>query len=281
MSSSASLNSRQLYWAKRIVATIKAMNLPGDQGPRACDIALATVRVESNFKMYANGNNPASLKLPHDAVGWDHGSVGLFQQQVGGAPNSTANWGTTAQCMDVGYSTRKFVNTLLHRDWLHMSNGEAAQAVQGSAFPDRYQEQDAWAVRLRKELWSGTSAAPAPKPTPRPAPKPTSSGTTYTVRSGDTLSGIAARYHTTWKTLQRLNGISNPNLIYVGQKLRISSTPGKTVPVTKVSTTYTVRSGDTLSGIASRYHTTWKKLQTLNNIKNPNLIYVGQKLRIG
>lgn len=44
---------------------------------------------------------------------------------------------------------------------------------------------------------------------------------TYTVKSGDTLSGIAARYGTTWQALQAKNGLSNPNLIYPGQVLRI------------------------------------------------------------
>lgn len=44
---------------------------------------------------------------------------------------------------------------------------------------------------------------------------------TYTVRAGDTLSGIAARYGTTWQHLQQINGIRNANLIHVGQVLRI------------------------------------------------------------
>lgn len=44
---------------------------------------------------------------------------------------------------------------------------------------------------------------------------------TYTVRAGDTLSGIAARYGTTWQHLQQINGIRNANLIRVGQVLRI------------------------------------------------------------
>ena len=44
----------------------------------------------------------------------------------------------------------------------------------------------------------------------------------YTVKSGDTLSGIAARYGTTYQKLAQLNGISNPNLIYPGQKIKIS-----------------------------------------------------------
>ena len=44
---------------------------------------------------------------------------------------------------------------------------------------------------------------------------------TYTVRSGDTLSGIAARYGTSANALARLNGIQNPNLIYPGETLRL------------------------------------------------------------
>lgn len=48
-----------------------------------------------------------------------------------------------------------------------------------------------------------------------------SAGRTYTVRAGDTLSGIAARYGTTWQRLQQINGIKNPNLIRVGQVLKI------------------------------------------------------------
>lgn len=43
----------------------------------------------------------------------------------------------------------------------------------------------------------------------------------YTVQSGDTLSGIAAKYGTNYQSIANLNGISNPNLIYPGQKLRV------------------------------------------------------------
>lgn len=49
----------------------------------------------------------------------------------------------------------------------------------------------------------------------------TSTQRTYTVRYGDTLSGIASRYGTTWQSLQRLNSLRNPNRIYPGQKLNI------------------------------------------------------------
>lgn len=96
---------------------------------------------------------------------------------------------------------------------------------------------------------------------------------TYTVKRGDTLSGIAKKYGTTVANLQKLNGISNPNKIYAGQKLKISgSTPAKQY--------YTVKRGDTLSGIAAKYGTSVNRLASLNGIKNPNLIRVGQKLRV-
>lgn len=96
---------------------------------------------------------------------------------------------------------------------------------------------------------------------------------TYTVQKGDTLSGIAQRFGTTWQTLQKLNGIQNANLIYPGQVLRLSGSVPQAV-------TYTVRAGDTLSGIAQKYGTTWQAIQKLNDIKNANLIYPGQVLRI-
>ena len=43
----------------------------------------------------------------------------------------------------------------------------------------------------------------------------------YIVQSGDTLSGIASKYGTSYQKVAQLNGISNPNVIYVGQKLRV------------------------------------------------------------
>lgn len=50
---------------------------------------------------------------------------------------------------------------------------------------------------------------------------------TYLIRSGDTLSGIAARYHTSVGALAKLNGIANPNLIYAGRTLRLPGHSGK------------------------------------------------------
>ncbi len=101
---------------------------------------------------------------------------------------------------------------------------------------------------------------------------PDSSAVTYTVKSGDTLSGIANKYGTTVSELVSLNNISNPDKIYVGEVLKISSGTS--------AVTYTVKSGDTLSGIANKYGTTVSELVSLNNISNPDKIYAGEVLTI-
>ncbi|WP_050069739.1 glycoside hydrolase family 25 protein [Anaerosalibacter massiliensis] len=99
--------------------------------------------------------------------------------------------------------------------------------------------------------------------------------TFYTVKKGDNLSTIAKKYGTTVNNLVEINNIKNPNLIYPGQKIKISGNIAS-----KKSTIYTVKKGDNLSNISKRYNTTVNKLVKLNNIKNPNLIYPGQKIRI-
>lgn len=107
----------------------------------------------------------------------------------------------------------------------------------------------------------------------------TSSETIYIVKKGDTLSGIASKYGTTYQALASYNGISNPNLIGVGQAIKIPN--GTMSHITNTSSrTYIVKSGDTLSSIAKKYGTTYQKIAKDNNISNPNKIYPGQKLTI-
>lgn len=100
----------------------------------------------------------------------------------------------------------------------------------------------------------------------------------YTVVKGDTLSGIANKYGTTYQKLAEYNGISNPNLILVGQKIKIPNSNSSSSSIT-----YVVKSGDTLSGIASKYGMNWKDLYNKNKSvigNNPNLIKPGQVLVI-
>ncbi|MFC4712807.1 LysM peptidoglycan-binding domain-containing protein [Planococcus dechangensis] len=108
---------------------------------------------------------------------------------------------------------------------------------------------------------------------------PPTGGTTYTVKAGDTLYSIAKKYNVTVAALAKANNITNYNLIRVGQVLVI---PGTTPPPPPPATTvkYTVKAGDTLYSIASKYNTTVSAIATANKITNVNLISVGQVLII-
>ncbi|AFS69628.1 LysM peptidoglycan-binding domain-containing protein [Exiguobacterium antarcticum] len=104
---------------------------------------------------------------------------------------------------------------------------------------------------------------------------PPSGSKTYTVKSGDTLYKIANLYNVSVAALAKANNITNYNLINVGQVLVI---PGTTPPPATV--TYTVKAGDTLYSIATKYGVTVTALASANKITNVNLISVGQVLVI-
>ena len=101
----------------------------------------------------------------------------------------------------------------------------------------------------------------------------------YTVKAGDSLSAIAARYAVQMASIKKVSAIANPNMLSIGENLYI---PGKAAGSSLVGTvTVTVKAGDTLGAIAARYNMTLNKLLTFNPaIKDPNRIYVGQKITI-
>lgn len=100
----------------------------------------------------------------------------------------------------------------------------------------------------------------------------------YTVAVGDTLIGIADKYHVTLNDILAINDIPDPNLIYPGQIIKIRIHDDRRQADTY--RIYVVKPGDTLSGIASRYHTTVAALARINRISDPNLIYPGQIIKI-
>jgi LysM repeat protein len=109
------------------------------------------------------------------------------------------------------------------------------------------------------------------------------SGRTYTVRRGDTLSGIAARHGTTVAALMQANGLRS-SLIYAGQRLTIpgGGSSGAVNSGSSQSSTgqvYTVQRGDTLFDIAVRYGTTVPAIMQANNLYS-SIIYAGQRLAI-
>ena len=99
---------------------------------------------------------------------------------------------------------------------------------------------------------------------------------TYSVQAGDTLWGISKIYGVTIRDLVEWNGIRDPNLIRVGQVLRIKDPAG----ASKGDILYRIRPGDTLSEIAQRYGVRMGDIVKLNGIQDPDKIYAGDKLLI-
>jgi len=126
-------------------------------------------------------------------------------------------------------------------------------------------------------------ATPAPTAEPTAVPEEAtpapSESTTHVVQPGENLFRIALRYNMTTEALAQANGIANPRLIYVGQKLTIPA-GAQPSPPSGDETTYVVQPGDNLFRIALRYNMSYLYLAQHNGITNPSHIYVGQVLSI-
>lgn len=112
----------------------------------------------------------------------------------------------------------------------------------------------------------------------------------YTVRSGDTLSHVGARFGVTVAALQRANGLGSSTLIRTGQRLNVPTSSSGTTSTGSSSTkssgsvrsgrTYTVRSGDTLSSIAAANGTSLRSVVAVNPGISANNLQVGQKISL-
>jgi endonuclease/exonuclease/phosphatase family metal-dependent hydrolase/murein DD-endopeptidase MepM/ murein hydrolase activator NlpD len=143
----------QMQRAASVVSQGRQMGI-SDQG---IVIALATASQESGFRVYANDGKgsdlasdqqgiAASLNIPHDVVGTDHGSLGVFQQQW-------PWWGTMNELMDPAPSARLFYTALLKvPGWENLSVTVAAQRVQSSAYPDAYADDEPIARQLLEAI---------------------------------------------------------------------------------------------------------------------------------
>jgi cell wall-associated NlpC family hydrolase len=134
------LTARQMAVAREYVSVGKQLGVP--RGGQI--IAIMMALQESSLRVLANANVPASFSYPHDGVGSDHDSLGTAQQRP------AAGWGTVEQLMDPAYNVRAFFGgpigpnhgsppgLLDIRGWQSLDKGQAAQAVQVSAFPELY-----------------------------------------------------------------------------------------------------------------------------------------------
>ncbi len=116
------------------------------------------------------------------------------------------------------------------------------------------------------------TAAPTATPTAAPAGE-----RTHVVQPGENLFRISLHYGLTYQTVAAANGIINPDLIYVGQRLIIPA-EGTTEPTGEK--VHVVQPGENLFRIALRYGVTVEALAVANDISNVNLIYPGQRLVI-
>ncbi len=125
-------------------------------------------------------------------------------------------------------------------------------------------------------------------PEPYIAPVPVSNSERYIVQKGDILSRLASDFDTTTKTLISMNNLSNPDVLYVGQELRVPvgssrsssrSTSSSSYSSVKKGGEYVIQKGDTLSGIAVAAGVSLSDLRSLNQIQGDRII-AGETLAI-
>ena len=135
------LDPRQQSIAGSYLSVGASLGIP----ERGIQIAIMVALQESELRMLANPAVPESLSMPHDGLGYDHDSLGSAQQRP------SAGWGTVQDLMTASYNAEAFFGgprgpnhgsppgLLDIPGWTSMGLGQAAQAVQVSAFPELYE----------------------------------------------------------------------------------------------------------------------------------------------
>lgn len=202
----------------------------------------------------------ASVVNSHDWSKVINGNYGLW---IAGWPDNRDSW-------DIPNFTFSVGQWPFYAVWQYTSSGGR---LDRDVFSGDREAWDKYAAKNGQQV-------PAPTPTPAPVPE-TKNYIEYTVVKGDTLSGIAARYGTTYQKIAADNNISNPNLIHPGEVFKIYTNSTQATTAENCSAVYyTVKAGDTLSAIAKQYGTTYQEIARLSGIPDPNLIFPGQKVRV-
>lgn len=245
-------------------------------------LTIAQAILETGWGKYSVGNNVFGIKA---SPSWTGGTVTCATGEVydGQAVATSGTFRAYASIADsIADHAKLFVNNNCYHNILGCTDyKQACRNVQADGYATDLQYADKLISIIEDndlQQFDGAEAPAAPA-----APVAQESSGTYTVRLGDTLSGIASRYGTTYQHLAALNNISDPNIIHPGQVLRLTGsapTPAAQPAPTPATQTYTVVSGDTLSDIAARYGTSYQYLAALNGIADPNRIYPGQVLRL-
>ena len=188
-----------------------------------------------------------------------------------------------------------------------IARGDTISAVAGRYGLDTYAVLKLNKLQANTIIYPGqkiklTGSASTPAATPAaPATSASSSvssssggGRVYVVKAGDTLGAIAARHGVGLSEVFTWNGLNMGSIIYPGQKVKVggsSSTPAPSAPVATTtapatpstsakSGSYTIKAGDTLSGIAARNGVRLSDVLSANRLTMSSIIYPGQKLAI-
>lgn len=158
-----------------------------------------------------------------------------------------------------------------------MSEETAAEdaAAEAPAEEEAAAEEEAVEEAAAEEEMAEEAEAEEPVTTTLPA--------THTVAPGENLFRIGLKYGMSWIPLAVYNDISNPNIIYTGQVLRIpggQAPPTESAPEEATYTNYTVKPGDTVYKISRAFGVSAQEIVEANGLVNPNLIYAGQVLKI-
>ncbi len=214
----------------------------------------------------SGGDNPTEITSPGD-----------YQVSIGIDPTGGTN--------PLGDSVLWSAPQLANNSWIQQNVYAQAEGTRVTVFTRgtplyRVKHNDSYWDDLNLIQVSEIPQAPVEAETAA-TPQAEATPSTYTVQSGDTLFRISLRFDTSVQTLMNLNGLTNSDFIWVGQQLLIhggQSTP--TPAAVETTSTYTVQVGDSLGEIALRFNTSSAALSALNNIVNPDLVFVGQTLTV-
>lgn len=245
-----------------VITNMAAWQFTSMGRPQGLDVSVDFLKVFHNgYNGYRNPNTGGKVPNP---VGSNKKQPTAIKQglQANKTPKSAIKAGYTVK---VNYSAYKWSNGAGIPSWV---KGKSYKVQQVSGNKVLLSSIMSWINKADVEITLTSSQT-------QQAQNKIAGATYYTVRSGDTLSGIAAKYGTTSAKLQSLNGIMNANYIYVGQRLKVTGTAVKSSNTPRYRI---VQRGDSLSHISALTGYSVSYLQSKNGIRNANYIYPGQRI---
>ena len=174
-------------------------------------------------------------------------------------------------------------------DTAQPSSGQALTTTPGPDATHGATSAETAATPQSSSASQATVGAATPKPAPSlttvsaPTTQVSGQGSVYKVQLGDTLGAIAKQFGVTTNAIIELNSLTNPDVLLVGQELKIpgpQAAPEQGGSGEAAEGVYIVSQGDTLGSIAKSFGVSLAELQELNDITDPDQIFVGQELQI-